>query len=174
MQVEREAPREVSEQANKRMELTSHSRDLDRCGRLAAHPQCSADPRWCDVMRQCLQPFRSWRGGLLLALCSVIACGWPCPPSDKAVAEAFLKEYPGAVVTSVSSVYPNTEPGRTGGDIVEKHIRFRTSSTTAECEVVWTYTDGVPAWTLANKSESAVPGTLCRGCTMMPCTARTS
>jgi hypothetical protein len=29
--------------SNKRMELTSHSYSLDRCGRLAAHPQCWAD-----------------------------------------------------------------------------------------------------------------------------------
>jgi len=40
---------EKSGRPNKRMELTSHSRDLDRHGRLAAHPQCSTDT--CGVCR---------------------------------------------------------------------------------------------------------------------------
>ena len=89
-------------------------------------------------------------------------------PSDAAVAEAFLQEHPGSVVTSVTSVYPNMPPGRKGGDIVEKHIRFRPSSSQTECEVVWVFTDGVPEWTVS-KSEAAAPGTLCRGCTITPC-----
>jgi hypothetical protein len=49
------------------------------------------------------------------------------------VRAAFQKEYAAAIVTSVSSVYPNVPPGQRGGDIVHKHIRFRTSSGTNEC-----------------------------------------
>lgn len=107
-------------------------------------------------------------------LCVAGGCGWPHPPSDGAVAKAFLQEHRGAVVTSVTSEYPNMPAGRQGGDIVVKHIRFRSSSTARECEVVWIYIDGVPEWTLSQKSDPTAPGTLCDGCRITPCGAPTS
>lgn len=103
----------------------------------------------------------------LLALL-VTACAYD-PPDDREVQAAFLKENANVVVTSVSSVYPNVPPGERGGDIVHKHIRFRTSSAAPECEVIWTYTDGLPTWTLSYKSPAGVPGSLCQGCTIKPC-----
>src|SRR5512144_2397568 len=99
---------------------------------------CSADRPGINIMRHLT---RAPPGVVTLALLCVSACGWPYPPSDAAVAEAFLKEHPGAAVTSVTSVYPNMPPGRKGGDIVEKHIRFRAPSSQTECEVVWMFTD---------------------------------
>jgi len=102
----------------------------------------------------------------LLALVAA-ACAYDAP-DDGEVRKAFLKENAGVVITSVSSVYPNVPPGQRGGDVVHKHIRFRTPSA-VECEVVWIYTDGVPEWTLSYKSPPSVPGTLCDGCTIKPC-----
>jgi hypothetical protein len=109
---------------------------------------------------------------VLLAL-FVTGCSYEAP-DDRDVRAAFLKENANVVVTSVSSVYPNVPPGERGGDIVHKHVRFRTSSAAPECEVVWTYTDAVSTWTLSSKSAVGVPGTLCQGCTIKPCPTGTS
>jgi hypothetical protein len=82
-----------------------------------------------------------------------------------------MKEKPNSLVTNINSVYPNMPPGQQGGDIVYKHIRFRPAASAVECEVMWTYSDAEPEWLLTYKSEPAIAGTLCTGCTMKPCPA---
>ena len=108
-----------------------------------------------------------------VAVCVLALPLWGCGdfPEDKDVQAAFLKEYPQAVVTAIRSAYPNAPAGQVGGDIVYKHIRFRPSAGTVECEVLWRYSDGVPEWTLYDKSAPALPGTLCEGCTAKSCPA---
>jgi len=112
---------------------------------------------------------RRSRPSVRLALLALVAaaCAYDAP-NDGEVRKAFLKENAGVVITSISSVYPNVQSGQRGGDVVHKHIRFRTPSA-VECEVVWIYTDGVPEWTLSYKSPPSLPGTLCHGCTIKPC-----
>jgi len=101
----------------------------------------------------------------------LLLSAWSCArtPADSEVQAAFMKENHNSVVTNVSSVYPNVPAGKQGGDIVHKHIRFRSAASAVECEVVWGYSDGEPEWTLFYKSEPALAGTLCKGCTMKPC-----
>ena len=74
----------------------------------------------------------------------------------------FLAEHPGYTVMDISA-------GEGDGSTVYNHILFSKPGESLACEVVWGYQQAKPRWRVFYKSEPALPGSLCEGCSPKPC-----
>jgi len=96
---------------------------------------------------------------MLLVGFGIMGCGRP--PSGDVKAD-FLAEHPGYTVVEIPA-------GEGDGSTVYNHIRFSKPGESLVCEVVWGYQQAKPRWRIFYKSEPALPGSLCKGCTPKPC-----
>ena len=93
-------------------------------------------------------------------LCGMgVGCGGS---ADDKVATAFLKENPTVTVTAIRS-------GEGDRSTVYKHIRYRTTGSMTECEVVWAYQQAGHEWKIFHKGEPALAGTVGEDRIRKPC-----
>jgi hypothetical protein len=96
---------------------------------------------------------------ILLGCLAMMGCGH----SQKLdVKGDFLSEHPDYNVVEISA-----EEGI--GSTVYNHIRFSKPGESLVCEVVWGYQQAKPGWRVFYKSQPALPGSLCKGCSPKPC-----
>jgi len=95
---------------------------------------------------------------MLVVILAILGCGHSRKPDVKG---DFLAEHPGYTVVGVSA--------EEGKDTVYNHIRFSKPGESLVCEAVWGYQKAKPGWRVFYKSQPALPGSLCKGCSPKPC-----